>query len=96
MANVRIVSGKCQEILLHCPYAERKKKLEANSMDATLTFVMFFLFGSVFMLAVARSGRKAPESAMGVIASGPVQSNGNIVILFFVMLAMMFVVATVV
>lgn len=65
-------------------------------MDATLTFVMFFLFGGVFMLAVARSGRKAPAPALNAVASEPAQGNGNIIVLFFVMLAMMFVVATVV
>ncbi len=63
-------------------------------MDANLTFILFFVFGGVFMLALARSGKKAPAPAMSAIAAEPAQGNSNITILFFVMLAMMFVVAT--
>lgn len=65
-------------------------------MDEFLTFGMFFLFGGVFILAVARSGRRATAPAASAIAPEPAQGSGNITVLFFVMLAMMFVVASVV
>lgn len=53
--------------------------------------LLLFLFGGAFVLAVARR-RGAARSVPAVVApSAEPAGNGNIVILFFVMLAMMFV-----